>query len=231
MVKGQLQWDIADWSRVLRAMEPVPSGYRPNTYSPAEDESGQTFDPAECRDLLRETGLHLRADCARYDFSPRGAGGTLYFELVGDDDTLVDVFQQLSRSLPTFAHCSAEGEWYHRNRVSFAVAGSTADIWVGRDHSRYVPGLYWLTCLSEELVVRHGIDASALEAAALSTSRGASSLLFRFFERSSQWEAEEKRMDDLCESLVGVFSIREPRKAVLSCGSMLQAISRAREWK
>ena len=114
----------------------------------------------------------------------------------------------MGRAAPLFGELCVKEELFHRNRVFTKLDFGTCESWVGRDLNKYLPGLYWMTVVSETLAEKHGVPLTKVGAAALkhvALERGRH--LFQFFERPDHWRQHQRTMDALCSSLPGVFSI------------------------
>jgi hypothetical protein len=108
------------------------------------------------------------------------------------------------------------GEYYHRNRHYFTIGKNHIESWIGRDLDKYIPGVYWLTLLSDDMLARHGVNVADLlsETVANETLENRSIHLLRFFDKPEDWRENAVRLDNLCERINGIFSRRAVDKAL-----------------
>lgn len=199
---------------VISALCALPDGLRPIRHSLGEDEVGMPIDDVQ-------SFLDSIEDAPVAPFL-RGGPGVAY-DLSGGPESMpvecpcfLNVEPALAKTLvvhmakagPLFGYACAEKELFHRNRVFAKLDFGTSESWVGRDLSKYLPGLYWMTVVSETLAEQHGVPLSkvgddAIEHVTFDGGRH----LFQFYERPDHWREHRRTMDALCSSLPGVFSI------------------------
>ncbi|PIV31053.1 MAG: hypothetical protein COS35_03360 [Zetaproteobacteria bacterium CG02_land_8_20_14_3_00_50_9] len=103
--------------------------------------------------------------------------------------------------------------------------------WVGRDLSKYIPGLYWQTYISVDLAKEHSFDlAKACQIAEESTDYE-KGVLLRFFEDPLDWNQYAEKLDNLCLTMDGVFSIKEVHSIISSSINYIELCSVLRQWK
>ncbi len=110
-----------------------------------------------------------------------------------------------------FGFASDKNEYFHRNQLSFSRSYGDVTTWVGRDLRKYLPGFYWLTAISEIIAIQHGLDLGKLpnDIQIFPAEGKTQCKMFRFYENPWQWKKYKKQIDDLCEEMKGVFSIRD----------------------
>jgi hypothetical protein len=138
---------------------------------------------------------------------------------------------QMSTAQPLFGFACLPAEREHRNLISFQFGINKIEKWVGRNAEQNVPGLYWLTLLSETLLKRHGVPLGAIEAVAKEhIALEGGQHLFRFYERPEDWQTSSS-IGELCASLPGVFNVEAAKAKVMSANSVLEANAMLRNWK
>lgn len=152
------------------------------------------------------------------------------FLAVGPQDA-EHFLRHMAQSMPIFGFACVPGERERRNRVITRHGANTVESWVGRDTRKYVPGLYWLTLLPEDLARKHGVPLLALRAAARQHSDlGRGQHLFRFYDRPEEW-LDTSTVADLCAKLPGVFNIEEVKPLLATSNSFLEQNSLLRAWR
>ena len=106
--------------------------------------------------------------------------------------------------------CDAD-EYSHRNRYRLALGTTEVSYWVGRDLSRYLPGLYWLTVVSRDRLAAAGIQAESLRDVGDVRSIGPSHIEVMAFGDHADRELHTERVDLFCRGTSGVFSLSRIR--------------------
>lgn len=124
-------------------------------------------------------------------------------------------------------------EYHHRNRFYITLGKNNIEDWIGRKLDKFIPGVYWLTLLSDGLLAKHDVKLAVFESEAVSTeSLGDGSLhLLKFFETPKEWKENAERLDDLCERVEGVFSRRSVEAAVAGVTNYLEYDVTITNWR
>lgn len=208
---------------LVRALCRLPDGLGATRHSQGEDKVGQTIDDIEQylaslkgSTLLRGSGVlyNISAPMRRSD---RPIICSCHFK--DPPPSLVRVFVERMAAIDAlFGYACTWEELQHRNWVFAEVdggRGGTSEGFEGRDISKYVPGLYWLTLLPMTLAERHEVPLAQVSAVALEhADLGGGQHLFRFHDHPENWAKRIDAIDDLCARLSGVFDIQEVRRLV-----------------
>lgn len=143
---------------------------------------------------------------------------------------VLKVMRRLLNNVPIRFAFAAEGdERWHRNGFyrQFNVPGGVCPsaVRVGEDYTRYLPGLYWLTAISADLLDDYDIRLIDLpEWLQMSTHSppGGKTFLLRAYGHSWEWRDNAARIDDLCECLPGCFSIRKIHGKLAAAKTVLE---------
>ena len=223
----------------MAALLELPDGLRPDRHSLGEDERGRPIgDVDEYLNSLSSDPVPplLRGRGVDYDISAPDPKPLVCRCELHAPPRLVETFMRhMAAANPLFGYACTWEELVHRNRVVAEVHIGTsvgkAESWVGRDTSRYVPGLYWTTMLSDALAARHGVPLAEIGKAAPDHSRPTRGQhLFRFHDLPEDWTERRQALDDLCASLPGVFSIAEVKPAIAGVTDHQEHFSILRRW-
>ncbi|MEZ5307878.1 MAG: hypothetical protein R2684_12105 [Pyrinomonadaceae bacterium] len=131
------------------------------------------------------------------------------------------------------SHDGVCSEYDHRNTHFITLGKNNIESGIGRKLDKYIPGVYWLTLLSDGLLAEHGVKLTDLAADAISTETlGDDSLhLLRFFENPEDWKDNADRLDNLCERVEGVFSRRAVEAAVVGVTNFLEYDDIIANWR
>lgn len=236
MIEAGLEFD-GEIDRVLAAFIALPPPLRP-VYFSHEEKIMDTVDRVDDQRRFAafrsrsQSGFFLLSETVTY--SVRLAMGS---PLVCD--CFIDVqpeiakqfLVQMSTARPLFGFACAPPEREYRNRVTVQQGSNKIENWVGRDTRKNVPGLYWLTLLSETLAKRHGVSLAAIEAVAQEhIALEGGQHLFRFYERPEDWQ-KTNAVTELCTSLTGVFNVEDVKPQLLAAKNFLELNSMLRDWR
>jgi hypothetical protein len=234
MIEAGLEFD-GEVERVLPAFIALPPPLRPAYFS-HEEKIVDTADRVEDQRRFAEfrarsqSGFFLLNDVVTYSLR-FSMGRPLICDCFIDvqPETAKQFLAQMSTALPVFGFACAPAEREHRNRVTIQQGSNKVENWVGRDTRKNVPGLYWLTLLSETLAKRHGVPLAAIEAVAQEhIALAGGQHLFRFHERPEDWQ-KTSAVTELCASLSGVFNVEEVKPQLLAAKSFLELSSMLRD--
>lgn len=237
MIEVGLEFEVGI-GEVLQAISQLPAPVRPVHYS--KDESA----PVSPRNVIAdEARFKAFVAASPSGFFLLGPQVTYSLRVAQGKPLLCDGFLEVSPAAvwefmqvmamagPTFGFACAPGERERSNRVVVLQGANRIESWVGRDTSRCVPGLYWLTLLPEALAARHGVPLDALAAhAAQHLQPGAGIHLFRFYENPQEWQ-QVPSLDLLRSSLPGVFDITALQSSLQAAKNFLELNSLLRKWK
>jgi hypothetical protein len=202
MLEVGIAFPEAAWEQLIDRLFSVDVPFRATRTSSAEVGARIPCDRA----VLRPNGILWAPDC-QYSFRCRQHG---VIEMVGHTENergLLDLFRALCEEKLIFGYACHAEEREHRNRVAKAMRYGLHEAWVGRDHSRYLPGIYWLTVISVETLSKLEVSADTLRNVSKDVSIFAKrNLLVRLYDKASEWEGEAKRIDSWCKEAPGVFS-------------------------
>lgn len=226
MIEVALYFLKDDLNSVLGSLQKLPEILRPIYFSDSESvvDSQNIFSDRNRFDsfLKKNTdGFFLKSDNCLYDFKLYSKGySQVYLDLPDDlQENLITFFDVMAESNPVFAYAADEGERKHRNRCYKTIGANHIEDWVGRDVSKYISGLYCYTLISSELIEQHNLDIETLAASGLLHSKlGCKGQLhlFKFYDDTREWKAQSDRLDELCYTTEGVFSIRNVLSATES---------------
>jgi hypothetical protein len=218
LVRATLEFPRVARRDVLSAFLSLPGDLRPVRYSEAEDEPQiRIRDNLEfCEEKAREKGgFNLYAARAYYSV---GSVGNYPITCHGYDiDSLLaqDFLMHMMRAHPIFGFACMAQEERHRNQLVMRFdAKTTIETWLGRNIEKNVPGLYWLTLLSQSLAKRHHVSLAALEKVALENiDLGGGLHLLRFYEHPEDWRTDSV-VAKACASQPGIFDIERAKSEI-----------------
>ena len=225
---------------VIRALCSLSGSLRPKRHRFAEDSAGQPIGDIEkfLDSLDARPSFMLRGKRLDYDIT-MGRGDVLicdcYFKAT--PPSLVRTFMEAMASTGgAFGRACAWEELLHRNELVVKVDGGrlgTSHDFVGRDHSKFVPGLYWLVLLPQSLAEKHGVPLEqVVDAATEHVALGGGQHLFRFYDHPGDWHERTDAMDVLCKRLPGVFDINEVRRLFAGgCRDLSELTRMTRPWE
>jgi hypothetical protein len=237
MMEAQFYYVIESLESAVDALLTLPGALKPAWFS--LDESKKVTisvnDGKKLRSAISKakSGFFLHADKVSYSFLITQASDFEIGVSGLDSSQAKALADQLGRANAVFGYVAEWDERLHRNRLTKKASYGLDETWVGRDWRRYVPGVYWLTLVSERLLQMHSVPVEPLLAAAKSeiAKLDNGSYIFRFFESANEWRSEAQRLDDLCENVPGFFAISRVRPAFEQAGTFLETAEAIHGWR
>lgn len=130
-------------------------------------------------------------------------------------------------------HEQSLSEREHRNK-HFATFGiNNVESGIGDDVSKYIPGLYWYTLLSDSILDKHSVKLSELSREAISCEAlgDSSTYLLNFFEKPKDWRKNSDRLDNICKNINGIFFRTSAEEAVKNVNNLIEYLSIISDWR
>lgn len=236
MIEAGLEFSGAI-DHVVSTLTELPGSLRPIYFSreeKLESDAGQIADSQRFSAFVAKSNSGFFLLGPRVTYSLRSAMGKpvicdCFLDVPPEDAE--SFLRHMSRAMPIFGFSCMPGERELRNRVTIQQGINKIENWMGRDSQKYVPGLYWLTLLPEELARKHGISLAALSAVARHHMELENAQhLFRFYDRPEEWE-KTSAVTDLSASLPGVFDIEKVKPQLIAAKNFLDLNELLREWR
>lgn len=220
---------------VITAIMGLPETYRPTHICNDKEKAGRPIEDSGrfIREFSsRQTGELLIGRRGTIDISlagPKPINCNLLLDVSPDEAE--EVVDYLCIAKPVFGFACASEERLHRNRTTNVLGVNTIESWVGRDTEKYIPGLYWITVLSDEILHLHKVPlANLAEAADRQTEPAEGIHVLRFYEDPRGWHNSDK-LTTVIESVEGIFKIAKARDAMGKASNFLEHSSIYRNWK
>ena len=213
---------------VMKALCGLFEPLRATRHGESEDDVGQPI-----TSLDDPLGSILWAKGAKYlVWSPSGREVECTCEFKVDPSIVQPFMERMATLAPIFGYACAWEEYLHRNQIVVKLRTGTLEAMLGKDVSKYVPGLYWLTMLSESL--SHQVPLAELEDAAIEdVALDGGARIFRFHDHPAKWRERADELDALCDKLPGIFSMGAVRRklALAKVTELSEYFKLTRPWK
>lgn len=230
--------------KAIDVLDRFPEKYVPVYFS---EDGGKIDDPKDLwanKDRLHSfmkrnpLGFSASSKLCKIDFDfPSQGYSSLFIELEKVDfgtDTLDAMLELLTEMKPVFCIACEWEEYEHRNSVVKRIGKSTVSSFVGNnDLTKFIPGLYFKTLFSVELLARFGVDIKHLKQNfdnVNSLNNNGSYLLVTAFNDAGDWADNAEYIDAFCNETQGFFSKKEVEEAIADCTDVLQMVSRLKPW-
>jgi hypothetical protein len=182
--------------------------------------------------MVRETGELLLGP--RGTFSIKLAGSKpihCSFLLDVSAGEAQEIVHHLCMAKPIFGFACLPAEREYRNRTIHILGANTIESWVGRDVEKYIPGFYWITVISDELLRRHNVALADFANIAADETEPVKGLhVLRFYDTPEDWQ-NSAELTGIMTSFSGVFNIEEARSKMEKASNFLELNSIYRDWK
>jgi len=259
-VEVAVYFDKKNVWRVIDSLQALPVHLRPKYFGEEETLKSKKDEVADKKRFEKfvarnPAGFFLFADECTYNFFVHKRGYSRLFCDVQKEEFYTDVplfFEAVVSAAPAFgfagenqerepeadgsyviAHEKVTSEHDHRNKHFVTIGMNHIESEIGNDLDKYIPGVYWYTLLSDELLNKHQVDFASLSAEAVSmeTLGNGSLHLLKFYDNPGDWKENVERLDDLCERTEGVFFRKSVESAVSGVSNYLEYDDIIAEWR
>lgn len=232
MIESRLDFKLGSIRQLVTALMSLPAELRPACHSLGEDEVGTPIVDAQgFANSLNDgsPGLFLRGHHSSFYIRTERKRIVCQCYLDVTPSSARKFMIEMARLEPIFGFACSPEERERRNRVVVQQGENTIESWVGRDSEKFVPGLYWLTLLSDSMLEKHGVPLSALKSVALRASRiDIEQNLLQFYETPAEWSSTEN-VSRLCAQWPGIFNVERVIPMLLGAKTFLELNSLLRE--
>jgi hypothetical protein len=233
LVDSRLTYPATAAGKVIDTFLSLPGDLRPTHHRFAENQPRKEIgNPVAFRNgkVGKSSGFLLHA--GRITYAPD------LFDRVPVECNCYDIPPSLAREFltnmaaarPIFGFCCSEDEKNHRNWLKVSAASGTIEGYFGRNTEKYVPGLYWLTLISEQLAKKHNVSLEAVKDIALEhVELGDGIHFFRFYDKPEDWKLTAK-VDKFCALTPGFFDLQRVRSQLKPNAGFRERHEELRPW-
>ncbi len=175
-------------------------------------------------------GYFLHAQNARYNVGTLN-DVSLFIECA-DEQVAWKLMNLLATCKIIYAYACEYAERVHQNRIAAKKSYGVDEQWVGRDSTKYLPGVYWLNLVPKSLLEQHGIDARSVDSISKTFKRiGDDKYLFQLYPKSTDWTKHTESIDLWRLNTPGVFFKKAAQIALEEASNFLEASEATRDWK
>lgn len=217
-VEAEINFERDQMALVTETVLGLPPDLQPTHFNWGEDEKKRAISDRRkvAEKLLSRTyGFFLYGPGFTYDMT-LGRDNTLilraYFYTPTPDVRLF--LRSFARNSPIFGFAGSVEERFARNLVKATLGQNKIDAWVGRLPRRQLPGLYWCTLVSGQLLRDLAIPLSSLVAIAKEYEELTGDLhLFRFYDHPDEWRTATAVNGAIADQ-PGIFDVADVKKAM-----------------
>jgi len=148
-----------------------------------------------------------------------------------DSDLMIDYLKAFTEIGMAYGYVCMEEEYLHCNRIKRQFGQSSVETQVGNNMDNFIPGIYWLTYVSEEVASRFNIDLKSLEKNSAHISRPGLGYLYQFYDSPDIWRDHRRELDFLSEDDSGIFSHRQILEEQSKTNSIDEFLKVTRKYK
>jgi hypothetical protein len=239
MIEAGLEYKNNTLENILHAFASLPLGLKPLYFASDERDVGGRGSLIEDQERFsafvkrNKAGFFLSAP--RISYSIRLAVNKpiicdCFLEV--DSTMLFEFLARMAAANPVFGFACVPEERRLRNRVTVEMGANIIESWVGRDTKKYLPGLYWLTLISEALARLHHVSIEELVKNAHEhvMVRPGNEYLFQFYQEPQDWLVNKRKIDTIYASSPGIFDIEKVRPAAMAASTGAELLSILGDW-
>jgi hypothetical protein len=233
LVDSRLTFPATAAGKVIDILLSLPGELRPTHHRFAENQPRKEIgNPAAFRNgkVGKSSGFFLHA--GRITYAPDFFGDVpIECNCYGIPDSLAREFlTHMASAGPIFGFCCSEDEKDHRNRLTVPTGNGTIEGYFGRNTEKYVPGLYWLTLVSEKLAKKHNVSLEAVKNIALEhVDLGGGVHFFRFYDKPADWKLTAA-IKEFCALTPGFFDLKRVRSQLKPNADFRERHEELRPW-
>jgi hypothetical protein len=199
----------------LKVLFDLPRELRPAAYHVGERGRRVPIeDPDAFIDWVsaRGSSFFLKAPSVLHDISVGRNSSFAYSAFFkGHVSFVKTILSALAVAEPIFGFGCDYEEYRARNRLTVDVENASCSAWLGRDLTKYICGLYWITLLPRALMERHQVPLEKVKEIALEHDDfGRGQHLFRFYDHPSDWKTN-LAIPKILSEYPGFFDIERAR--------------------
>jgi hypothetical protein len=235
MIEASFEFSPDSLAETMRSLMTLPVELRPTHVSAGEGEKKSFIASTDAlieSAVERRPGPYLTNHGCIYDISVPGTKSIICACFLPTTcRSTSELMKHMTLASPAFGFVAAEEERLHRNRVATKLGENTIESWVGRDITRYLPGIYWMTYVSNDLIRRHDLSTKPVEAIAKEVIRCPDGAIFRLYDDPDEWARSKDKVDELCFAMHGVFSINRVIPLVKQAKNYLELSDLLSDWR
>jgi hypothetical protein len=228
-IEMQITFSPMGWPHACRALLALEGGMKPREWSEWED--GKRVSSEGMEMAIEEKGGFLWAPLCEYDVTKDKVGRFTFMLRSKEIHFVSEMFYVFVSLGLDFGYACMVEEREHRNRIIKRMPYGVHEAWVGRDFSLYLPGVYWLTVISERLLGELGIEFKILEKVSKSIRTVGGNVVLQLYDDPNGWAAHSVRLDAWCSDTVGVFSKLRVEEQLTSATSFLEVSNVCGAWR
>ncbi|QTA91452.1 hypothetical protein [Desulfonema magnum] len=180
-------------------------------------------------------GYFLFSELCRYDFIiyPSNEFSCVFIDFYNkelNEELVLSIFYCGIGDIHFGFSCQID-EYRYRNKIYINLGENDLEAWVGRDLSKYLPGIYWRTFISKEVLKQYSISPSAFPKECIDDLFSKEYLLLRMFDNASQWRENSDKLDELCSKIDGIFSIKCVKELTEKANNYIALTNTFAQWR
>jgi hypothetical protein len=231
--------NATSFARIPEAIGRFPEVIRPTHFGQSEERHDPRFPLSragakEALEQLTHSGYLLFGDDVVDTLSPPVDGHGELFVSSGEGGVPADELKNLTHTLAElgfeFGFIAEWEEYLHRNQHKCRLQNGKIQSWVGRNLSKYLPGLYWISVLRTGLAKKFGIGDDRWPPSTKILDFGPMYLALQLFDQPSNWAEYAREIDALCAQNENIFSIEEIRQQLETAKNYVDLTRLLRNW-
>ena len=220
MLEIGLEFEWIPIGVIVEGLLSLPEYLRPEKYCSDENSPGKSVSNRKALEeflIKSQSGFFLKRD--GLVFSLRIVRGKkIYCDCFSDlhPGSAKELLVRMATIGPNFGYACDPAERERRNRINIVQGMNIIETWVGRNTDKSIPGLYWLTLISEKLFNQFGVSSTSLLDLSLGvgTINNGSHFLIQLYDSPEMWKQYDQQTVKATRLLPGVFNIEDVEKRI-----------------
>ena len=202
-----MYFSMSHRDQVLTRIFELPGNQRPQFYHleerPKRKDLTRVHGTKDLKKIIKNSvnsSFILSSKCVSIDINKSNPHLFIRGETGSTWDIILPIMEHMMKAKPIFGFGSYYDEYAARNQLVTETTMGTLHAFLGRNIEKFIPGLYWITILSDRLIKNHKLDINPISTAALSHIHKSESHLFQFYQNPEDWKEQEKKLKLLSKS-------------------------------
>lgn len=114
-----------------------------------------------------------------------------------------------------FIYACSDKELDSKNRIKLQMGEASVESWVGRSITRYLPGVYWVTWISDKYAAKLNLDIEEIVTVLdIPKKRVAEGYYLKLGNKADSWKGHQGKLETLSDQKGVIFNVKKVIKKV-----------------
>ena len=236
MIEINIKFDRMVLAQICDTLQGLRSRLNINEISDNEESAHTSLDSLNISNILEyakgnSSGFILYSPRAEYHISYADFGDCSLYVLMDNFQESRNFVLEMSKIDLLYGYACLPEEREHRNRVVINKDYGQHQAWVGRNFRKWLPGLYWINIIPENLVKAHNLNIDNLfDFSEYKVEKKFNNYIIECYADPSEWVRQTEKIDRICSETEGIFSKSEAVLDIVRAKSYMETSEKMGRW-